>query len=115
MGCWGAFKTNEEAIEVLKEYTRDPENFIKPDGSNKKREKRKGCIFKSGNRWKVMYKHNYLGTFGSREHAESIVDDKFHRRLMGRCFNFLVQTNFTNSYNILIISIILNLMYSILI
>ena len=66
----GAFKTNEEAIEVLKEYTRYPENFIKTDGSNKKREKRKGCIFKSGNRWKVMYKHKYLGTFGTREHAE---------------------------------------------
>ena len=40
----GAFKTNEEAIEVLKEYTRDPENFIKPDGSNKKKE---GCICKN--------------------------------------------------------------------
>ena len=66
----GAFKTKEEAIEVLKEYTRDPENFIKPDGSNKKREKRIGCIFKSGNRWKVMYKHKYLGTFGTREQAE---------------------------------------------
>jgi len=66
----GAFKTNEEAIEVLKEYTRDPENFIKPDGSNKKREKRKGCIYLSGNRWKVMYKHKYLGTFGTREQAE---------------------------------------------
>jgi hypothetical protein len=66
----GAFKTKEEAIEVLKEYTRDPENFIKPDGSNKKREKRIGCIFKSGNKWKVMYKHKYLGTFGTREQAE---------------------------------------------
>ena len=33
----GAFNTKEEAMEVLKEYTRDPENFIKPDGTNKKR------------------------------------------------------------------------------
>jgi hypothetical protein len=71
----GAFKTKEEAIEVLKEYTRDPENFIKPDGSNKKREKRKGCIFKSGNKWKIMYKHKYIGTFITEQGARIALEN----------------------------------------
>lgn len=66
----GAFNTEEEAIEVLKEYTRDPENFIKPDGTNKKREKREGCVFKVYNKWKVMYKHKYIGLFETRKQAE---------------------------------------------
>jgi|ETNmetMinimDraft_21_1059911.scaffolds.fasta_scaffold06129_7 hypothetical protein len=66
----GAFNTEEEAIEVLKEYTIDPENFIKPDGTNKKREKRVGCVFKLYNKWKVMYKHKHLGTFITKEQAE---------------------------------------------
>lgn len=63
----GAFNTEEEAIEVLKEYTRDPENFIKPDGTNKKRE---GCVYKLRNKWAVKYKHKYLGIFETKEQAE---------------------------------------------
>lgn len=62
----GAFKTNEEAIEVLKEYTRDPENFTKPDGSNKKKE---GCVYKKGKRWYAMYKHKYIGSFADEQDA----------------------------------------------
>lgn len=32
----GAFNTEEEAIEVLKEYTRDLDNFVKPDGTSRR-------------------------------------------------------------------------------
>lgn len=63
----GAFNTKEEAIEVLKEYTRDPKNFIKPDGTNKKRE---GCVYKVRNKWAVKYKLKYLGIFETKEQAE---------------------------------------------
>jgi hypothetical protein len=63
----GAFNTKEEVIEVLKEYTRDPENFIKPDGINKRTV---GCIFKFYNKWRVMYKHKHLGSFNTKEQAE---------------------------------------------
>jgi len=63
----GAFNTEEEAIEVLKEYTKDPENFIKPDGTNKKRE---GCVYKVLNKWALKYKRKYIGIFITKEQAE---------------------------------------------
>ena len=63
----GAFNNKEEAIEVLKEYTKDPVNFIKPDGTNKKRE---GCVYKVLNKWALKYKRKYLGIFDTKEQAE---------------------------------------------
>jgi hypothetical protein len=63
----GAFNNKDEAIEVLKEYTKDPENFIKPDGTNKKRE---GCVYKVLNKWVLKYKRKYLGIFDTKEQAE---------------------------------------------
>jgi hypothetical protein len=63
----GAFNNKDEAIEVLKEYTKDPENFIKPDGTNKKRE---GCVYKVLNKWALKYKKKYLGIFDTKEQAE---------------------------------------------
>jgi hypothetical protein len=63
----GAFNNKDEAIEVLKEYTKDPENFIKPDGTNKKRE---GCVYKVLNKWGLKYKRKYLGIFDTKEQAE---------------------------------------------
>jgi hypothetical protein len=68
----GAFKTNEEAIEVLKEYTRDPENFIKPDGSNKKKE---GCIYKKCKSWYAIYKHKHIGSFASEQDARIALEN----------------------------------------
>ena len=70
----GAFKTKEEAIEVLKEYTRDPENFIKPDGSNKKME---GCIHRHKNRikWTAIYKHKHIGTFITEQDARIALEN----------------------------------------
>ena len=75
----GAFKTNEEAIEVLKEYTRDPENFIKPDGSNKKKE---GCIYKKCKSWYAIYKHKHIGSFASEQDARIALEN--HILHMGR-------------------------------
>ena len=63
----GAFNTKEEAMEVLKEYTRDPENFIKPDGTNKRIV---GCISQKENKWVARCKHKYLGTFETKKQAE---------------------------------------------
>jgi len=68
----GAFKTNVEAIEVLKEYTRDPENFIKPDGSNKKKE---GCIYKKCKSWYAIYKHKHIGSFASEQDARIALEN----------------------------------------
>lgn len=63
----GAFNNKDEAVEVLKEYTKDPENFIKPDGTNKKRE---GCVYKVLNKWALKYKRKYIGIFITKEQAE---------------------------------------------
>jgi hypothetical protein len=69
----GAFKTKEEAIEVLKEYTRDPENFTKPDGSNKRNE---GCIYRRSDKsWFAMYKHKRIGTFVSEQDARIALEN----------------------------------------
>ena len=51
----GAFNNKDEAIEVLKEYTKDPENFIKPDGTNKKG--LTGGIHKNGNKWRITLRN----------------------------------------------------------
>jgi hypothetical protein len=64
----GTFNTEEEAIEVLKEYTRDPENFIKPDGTNKKR--LTGGIHKNGNKWRITLRNKWIGSFTTKEQAE---------------------------------------------
>ena len=71
----GGFKTKEEAIEVLKEYTRDPENFIKPDGSNKNK-KKEGCIYRrSYKSWQAIYKHKYIGSFASEQDALTALEN----------------------------------------
>jgi hypothetical protein len=68
----GTFNTEKEAIEVLKEYTRDPENFIKPDGSNKKNE---GCIYKKCKSWYAIYKHKHIGSFASEQDARIALEN----------------------------------------
>ena len=67
----GSFKTKEEVINVLKEYTKDPENFVKPLGSNKRTV---GCIHASRNTWYVKYKHKHLGTFRTKHEAETFLN-----------------------------------------
>jgi len=67
----GSFKTKEEVINVLKEYTKDPENFVKPLGSNKRTV---GCVHASRNKWYVQYKHKHLGTFRTKHEAETFLN-----------------------------------------
>ena len=55
----GGFKIREDAVNVLKEYTRDPDNFIKVTPSNKKI----GNVRKQCSRYQARYK----GTLGSYE------------------------------------------------
>jgi len=62
----GSFHTREQAIEVLKEYTKDPENFTKVDGTVKRSV---GCVCKDGNRWKVTYKSKHVGCYETEEVA----------------------------------------------
>jgi hypothetical protein len=67
----GAFNTEEEAIQVLKEYTRDPDNFIK---INSPRKRKCGSISKIRNRWKLAYKNNKLGSYATQEEAQEALE-----------------------------------------
>ena len=64
---YSAFYTREEAIEVLKEYTKDPDNFSKVEGTYKKPI---GNVHKRGNTWQLRYKGKTLGNYYTREEAE---------------------------------------------
>jgi hypothetical protein len=68
----GGFHTMEEAIEVLKEYTRDPENFTIIDN---RRMRTVGSITKQYNGWRVSYKKIYLGTYETEDKAEEILKE----------------------------------------
>lgn len=63
----GGFHKKEDAIEVLKEYTKNPEIFTKVEGIAKKKI---GCVFKYGNRWLLSYKSKRLGSYDTQEEAE---------------------------------------------
>jgi group I intron endonuclease len=67
----GGFRTEEEAIEVLKEYTKDPENFTKVDGPLKKPV---GTIVLENNRWRPSCKGNRLGTYKTKEEAQEVLE-----------------------------------------
>jgi group I intron endonuclease len=61
-GC----KTHEEAVEILRRYTADPENFempkrIRPRGS--------GTVCKQSNKWRVQLRGKHIGLFGTEEEA----------------------------------------------
>ena len=67
----GGFKTEEETIEVLKEYTKDPENFTKVDGPLKKPV---GTIVLEKNKWRPSCKGNHLGTYKTKEEAQEALE-----------------------------------------
>jgi group I intron endonuclease len=64
----GGFKTKEEVIEVLKEYTKDPENFTIVEGTI---QRQIGSVYKnSPNKWAASYKRARLGHYYTREEAQ---------------------------------------------
>ncbi len=54
-------------LEVLKEYTKDPKNFSKAEGTYKKPI---GSVSKRGNGWRLRYKDKYIGSYTTQEEAE---------------------------------------------
>ena len=68
----GGFRTEEEAVEVLKEYTKDPNNFTNVDGPLKKPI---GCIRLENNRWRLSYKRDIkLGNYDTKEQAQEALE-----------------------------------------
>ena len=67
----GGFRTEEEAIEVLKEYTKDPETFTIVDGPLKKPV---GCVTIENNSWRVSCKGKKLGSYKTEEEAREALE-----------------------------------------
>jgi hypothetical protein len=67
----GGFRTEEECIEVLKEYTKDPENFTIVDGPLKKPV---GCVTIENNRWRVSCKGKKLGSYKTEGEAQEALE-----------------------------------------
>jgi len=63
----GSFRTKEEAIEVLKEYTKDPENFTVVEGTYKREY---GYIQPCHDKWRLRYKDKHIGYYVTKEEAE---------------------------------------------
>jgi len=63
---YGGFQTEEEAIEVLKEYTKDPENFT---AVNNRTRNKVGSVHKHYGKWVASYKQIYLGMHDTEEEA----------------------------------------------
>ena len=64
---YGGFQTEEEATEVLKAYTKDPEHFTVV---NNRTRNKIGCITKNYNRWHLRCKGRLIGTYPTQEEAE---------------------------------------------
>jgi hypothetical protein len=68
---YGGFQTEEEAIEVLKEYTKDPKNFTVV---NNRTRKKVGSVRKSRGKWTASYKQKYLGMYDTEKEAHDVVE-----------------------------------------
>jgi len=68
---YGGFQTEEEAIEVLKEYTKDPENFT---AVNNRTRNKVGSVCKSRGKWSAGYKQIYLGEYETKEQAQEALE-----------------------------------------
>jgi hypothetical protein len=68
----GSFHKKEDAIEVLKEYTKDTDNFIKVDGDVPMKV---GSISKHGNRYTLKYRNEYLGSYETEEKAHMAFEE----------------------------------------
>ena len=67
-------KTHEEAVEILRRYTADPENFEMPE---RQRAKGSGCVcfHKQRNKWMAVLRGKYIGLFSTEEEARQALDE----------------------------------------
>jgi len=68
---YGGFQTEEEVVEVLKEYTKDPDNFTPV---NNRTRKKVGSVRKSHGKWSASYKQIPLGSYVTQEEAHEAVE-----------------------------------------
>tara|TARA_Y100000389_G_scaffold74993_1_gene71605 strand:+ start:220 stop:885 length:666 start_codon:yes stop_codon:yes gene_type:complete len=70
-GC----KTHEEAVEILRRYTADPEGFEMPE---RRRPKGSGsvCFHKPSNKWRVVLRGKHIGYFSTEEEGRKALDQQ---------------------------------------
>ena len=67
----GGFKTRQEAVEVLKQYTQEPDNFVKVEGTVKRVS---GSVYKNKNSYIASYKKYTLGYYHTQEEAREALE-----------------------------------------
>ena len=77
----GTFSTLEEAETTLREYTRDPENFV-PTFTRRKRGT--GCVTTDKNKWLVQIQQNKektrIGIYETKKEAEDALEEYLKHR-----------------------------------
>jgi hypothetical protein len=68
---YGGFQTEEEVVEVLKEYTKDPDNFTVV---NNRTRKKLGSVGKHYGKWSVRCKGKHLGSYDTEEEAHEALE-----------------------------------------
>jgi len=66
-----AFHSEEDAIKVLKDFTKDQENFVKTEGTF---QRNIGCVHRNGHKWSISYKSSHLGTYNTQEEAREALE-----------------------------------------
>ena len=67
-GC----KTHEEAVEILRRYTADPENFEMPE---RQRPNGSGTVYFFKGKWRVRLRGKHIGLFSTEEEARKALDE----------------------------------------
>lgn len=65
----GRFDSKEKAEAVLKEYSKDPENFEKP-----KADVKYGHIYNCRDRWALRYRGKHIGMYDTKKSAEKMIE-----------------------------------------
>jgi len=69
----GRFDSKEKAEAILKEYSKDPENFVKPKGDVSPRNYT-GNLYNHGDKWALRYRGKHIGMYDTKESAEKMIE-----------------------------------------
>tara|TARA_B100001142_G_scaffold47854_2_gene44771 strand:+ start:2732 stop:3919 length:1188 start_codon:yes stop_codon:yes gene_type:complete len=70
-----SFETREEAVNILIQYTEDPDNFIKPGTPIRKQQSGTVYFHKTNNQWVARAANNtHVGLFDTKEDADQALD-----------------------------------------
>ena len=71
----GSYNTKEEAEQVIENYDKDPDNFVKPCKSKRPSGTGGVSFDKNRNHWRVTYKGKRIGRSKTKAEGETILDN----------------------------------------